>query len=495
MFPARKGRIVDVPHRAGESASPIPLHPGPIPQTHNPMKRLLLVLPLALLPAALAAQAPPGPETINIDYVEETLPNGLRVIYHVDHSTPVAAVDIWYNVGSKHEEPGRTGFAHLFEHMMFKGSRNVADGQHFALLEDAGAGEINGTTQWDRTNYFEVVPSNQLELALWIEADRMGTLLETLTPEKLDNQREVVKNEKRSRVDNQPYGSWLGTMQGLLYPPGHPYHHDIIGSMEDLSAATTDDVSSFFRTYYAPNNAVLVVAGDFELETARAMVRSHFGDIARGPAPPPRPSADLPPTLGESRREVVPDPLAPAPAVYVGFRVPNARDRDASAVGLLSTVLGARSGALYESLVRRQQIATGISVFNLGLVDAQDALVVIAQGRPGGDADSLEAAVLAELGRLDAGLTQAALDRARAQQRFSFIDGLQSTGGFGGRADLLAQGATFHNDPGWVNRQLAQNDRVTVADLQRLARERLVATNRVVLVYVPAAQPQPTGDQ
>ena len=459
------------------------------------MKRLLLALPLALLPAAMAAQAPSGPETINIDFVEETLPNGLRVIYHVDHSTPVAAVDIWYHVGSKHEQPGRTGFAHLFEHMMFKGSRNVPDGGHFGLLEDAGAGDVNGTTQWDRTNYYEVIPSNQLELALWIEADRMGTLLETLTPEKLDNQREVVKNERRARVDNQPYGSWLGKLQEHLFPAGHPYHHDIIGSMEDLSAATTDDVSSFFRTYYAPNNAVLVIAGDFELEAAKTMVRRYFAGIARGPAPPPLANADLPPTLGGGRREVVPDPLAPAPAVYVGFRVPNARSRDANAVGLLATTLGSRSGTLYESLVRRQQIATGVSVFNLGMVDAQDAFVIIAQGKPGASADSLEAAVLAELGRLDAGLTPAALDRARAQQRFSWIDALQSTGGFSGRADRLAQGAVFHNDPGWVNRQLTEDARVTAADLQRLARERLNADNRVVLVYVPAAQPQPTGDQ
>jgi zinc protease len=459
------------------------------------MKRLLLALPLALLPAAMAAQAPPGPETVHIDYTEETLDNGLRVVYHVDHSTPVAAVDVWYHVGSKHEQPGHTGFAHLFEHMMFKGSRNVADGQHFGLLEDAGAGQINGTTSWDRTNYFEQVPSNQLELALWIEADRMGTLLETLTPAKLDNQREVVKNERRQRIDNQPYGSWLGKMQTYLYPEGHPYHHDVIGSMDDLTAASTEDVSSFFRTYYAPNNAVLVVAGDFDLDAAKAMVRRHFGDIARGPAPPPLANTALPPTLGGGRREVVTDANAPAPAVYIGFRVPNARDRDASAVGLLTTLLGARSSALYESLVRRQQVATGVGAFNLGLVDAQDAMVLIVQGKPGGSADSLEAAVMAELGRVQGSLSQAGLDRARAQQRFGFINGLQNTGGFGGRADLLAQGATYHNDPGWVNRQLAENDRVTLADLQRLVRERMTADNRVVLVYVPAAQPQPSGNQ
>ncbi|HEU0054019.1 MAG TPA: pitrilysin family protein, partial [Longimicrobium sp.] len=249
------------------------------------MRRLLLALPLAaLLPGALAAQGRPANEGVRIDYVEDSLPNGLKVIYHVDRSTPVAAVDIWYNVGSKHEQPGRTGFAHLFEHMMFKGSRNVGDGRHFALLEDAGAragSDINGTTWFDRTNYFEQVPSNQLELALWLEADRMGTLLETLTPEKLDNQREVVKNERRQGVDNQPYGTWLEKLLPRGFPAGHPYSHTVIGSMEDLSAASVDDVKNFFRTYYAPNNAVLVVAGDIDVEQAKALVRKHFADIPR----------------------------------------------------------------------------------------------------------------------------------------------------------------------------------------------------------------------
>jgi zinc protease len=463
------------------------------------MKRLLFALPLAvLLPAALAAQPQAGSETVQISYVEETLPNGLRVIYHVDRSTPVAAVDIWYNVGSKHEQPGRTGFAHLFEHMMFKGSRNVADGQHFALLQDAGARsgvDINGTTSWDRTNYFEQVPSNQLELALWMEADRMGTLLETLTPEKLENQREVVKNERRQSVDNQPYGSWVEKMLGHLFPEGHPYHHPVIGSMEDLTAATTDDVSTFFRTYYAPNNAVLVIAGDIDVDNAKMLVRRHFGDIARGPAPPPLRSMALPPRIGQGRREVVQDPNAQAPAIFVGFRAPPARDPQANAVSLLTTVLGARSSGLYESLVRRQQIATGVGSFNFGLVDGADGMFIIANGKPGSSADSLEAALMAELDNLAAHVTQAALDRARAQARFGFINGLQNTGGFGGRADMLAMGATYFNDAGWVNRQLAENDRVTLADLQRLVRERMSADNRVVLVFVPAPQPSTPGDR
>jgi zinc protease len=463
------------------------------------MKRLLFALPLAaaMLPSVLPAQR--TGEAIRIDYVEETLPNGLKVIYHVDRSTPVAAVDIWYNVGSKHEQQGRTGFAHLFEHMMFKGSKNVADGQHFGLLEDAGAragSDINGTTSWDRTNYFEQVPSNQLELALWLESDRMGTLLETLTQEKLDNQREVVKNERRQGVDNQPFGTWLEKTLAHAFPAGHPYHHTVIGSMEDLSAATVDDVKNFFRTYYAPNNAVLVVAGDIDVDQAKQMVRKHFGDIARGPAPPPLRDMTLPATLGAPKREVVQDANAPVPAVFITYRVPNARDPRGTAVSLLAGAIGqGRSSPLYERLVREQQIATNVSAFNFGLVDGADLLIVNAQGKPGASADSLEKAVVAELDRIGASITQVQLDRVKASGRYSLINGLQVTGGFGGRADQLAQAWTYYRDPNWVNRRLADIDRVTLADIRSIATERLVPNNRVTLVYVPAARAPQAGAQ
>ncbi len=224
----------------------------------------LLMVAAVNLQAQGRAAPPAKSGNVRIDYTEETLPNGLHVIYHVDRTTPVAAVLLWYNVGSKVEQPGKTGFAHLFEHMMFQGSKNVPKTGHFSLLEAAGGragADINGTTSNDRTNYFEQLPSNQVELALWLEADRMGTLTETLTQEKLDNQREVVKNERRQGMDNQPYGTAFERIEEALYPEGHPYHHDVIGSMADLSAATREDVISFFKTYYAPNNAVLVVSG------------------------------------------------------------------------------------------------------------------------------------------------------------------------------------------------------------------------------------------
>jgi zinc protease len=438
--------------------------------------------------ARRTAQSEKSPE-LRIDYSKETLPNGLTVLYHVDHSTPVAAVLLWYNVGSKMEQPGKTGFAHLFEHMMFKGSRNVADGQHLALLEAAGARtgpDMNGTTNWDRTNYFEQVPSNQLELALWLESDRMGTLTDALTKEKLDNVREVVKNERRQTVDNQPYGTWLEKSEEALFPEPHPYHHSIIGSMSDLSAASLEDVRSFFKTYYAPNNAVLVVAGDIDVPEAKAMVRKYFGPIPRGPAPPRLSNTNLPETVGYENRIVVQDALAPAPQVIVAYRVPPAKDRRAPVVRILANVIGGgNSSRLDEALVRRQQVATSVTGLSLGLADGGDMLIFLANGKSGSNPDSLERALLAELAGTSS-FTQSELERARAEERFSFVDGLQTTGGIGGRADRLAEGWTFFHDPNYVNTVLRQIDRVSLDDLNALARERLVPTNRVILVYVPA---------
>src|SRR5215212_6772932 len=250
------------------------------------LKQIVCAALLTAVASPLASQSSPTAPKIRIDFTQEKLPNGLTVIYSIDRSTPVVAVEVMYNVGSKNEQVGRTGFAHLFEHVMFKGSRNVPDGAHWSLLEKVGGragSDINGTTWTDRTNYFEQVPSNYLELALWLEADRMGTLTQTLTKEKLDNQREVVKNERRQGVDNQPYGSWLEKTLGYLYPAMHPYQHSVIGSMTDLTNASVDDVKTFFNTYYAPNNAVLVIAGDIDLNEAKALVRKRFGAIPRGP--------------------------------------------------------------------------------------------------------------------------------------------------------------------------------------------------------------------
>jgi predicted Zn-dependent peptidase len=458
--------------------------------------RYLAVSLLCLAAANAGAQAKSSPAgkspELRIDFTRETLPNGLNVIYHVDHSTPVAAVLLWYNVGSKMEQPGRTGFAHLFEHMMFQGSKNVPKGQHFGLLEAAGGrggADINGTTNWDRTNYFEQVPSNQLELALWLESDRMGTLLEAMDQAKLDNQREVVKNERRQGIDNQPYGTAFEKLEEAVFPDGHPYHHDVIGSMADLSAASLSDVQNFFKTYYAPNNAVLVIAGDIDVPQAKQMVRKYFGPIPRGPKVPPLANMSLPALIGHQQRYVIVDSLAPAPAIYVGYRVPSAKDRRAPVVTLLGDVLSTgRSSRLYDALVRRQQVATNVGGGEFGLADGADMLIFTATGKPGSNPDSLEVALMAELAGASS-FTQAELDRARAAERFQFVNGLQTTGGFGGRADRLAEGWTHFRDPNHVNTVLRDYDRVTLDDLNALARERIVPANRVVLIYVPAKKP------
>jgi zinc protease len=452
-----------------------------------------LVGALLLVPSVALAQASPYPR---VDFVRDSLPNGLQIIYHEDHSTPVAAVNLWYDVGSKNEQPGRTGFAHLFEHVMFKGSKNVGDGQHFALLEAAGGragADINGTTYYDRTNYFEQVPSNQLELALWLEADRMGTLTEVLSSEKLENQKDVVKNEKRQSYDNQPYGSWSSEMLRLAYPEGHPYHHDVIGSMEDLTAANIEDVHAFFRTYYAPNNAVLVVAGDIDVAQAKELVRKHFGWIPRGPVKPALRDTRLPPTFGAIQRKQIEDEQAPAPAVYVGFRVPNYRSAQVAAAEMLYSMISTgRSSHLYRTLVLQKQVATGVSGFKFDMVEGEDLMVFTARGRPGGDPAALEAAMMEALGSLGPVLTQAELDRTRAQQRFNFINQLQTMGGFFGRADRLAEGWTYHKDPNWVNTILPAYDAVTVDQVKALAAERLVPTNRITLLFVP--KPAASGE-
>ena len=462
--------------------------------------RLLLSLIAGAILAGPAGAQRPSPvlattassrTELRVDYVEDSLANGLKVLYHVDRSSPIVAVNLWYNVGSKHEQPGRTGFAHLFEHMMFKGSQNVPDGQHFSLLEAAGgrAGyDINGTTANDRTNYFEIVPSNRLELALWLEADRMGTLLRTLTAEKLENQREVVKNERRQGMDNQPYGQVFEEATRMAFPPEHPYHHSVIGSMRDLSAASVEDVSRFFRTYYAPNNAVLVVAGDIDVQQARMLVRKHFDDVPRGPAPAPLADMDLPPLIGAERRTVLEERHAPAPGVFFMYRMPAGRDARPT-VELLAGILGqGNSSRLYNSLVREKQLAAEVAAFNLGLSEGADILAVYALGKPGGSPDSLERALKAEIDGLRQGIRQDELDRVRAGARHEFVDGLQMLGGFGGRADRLAEGWTFYRDPNFVNTVLPRYDAVTVAELQRLAMERIVPMNRVTIVAIPTRQ-------
>jgi zinc protease len=439
-----------------------------------------------------SAPAPAQSAGFRIDYVHETLPNGLNVIYHVDRSSPIVAVNTWYNVGSKHEQIGRTGLAHIYEHiMLFKGSRNIRDQERFALLEQAGGRsgiEINGTTSFDRTNYFQQVPSNQLELALWIEGDHMRTAGEALTLESVNAQREIVKNERRQSYDNQPYGLWVEKMVMNIFPEGHPYSHSVIGSMEDLSAQTLQDVKTFFSQYYSPDNAVMVIAGDIDIDAAKALVRKHFGTIPKGLPRPPMRSADLPASLGSPKREVINDKNARTPAIFMGHRVPNARSSESAAIDLLAEILGTgRTSHLYSTMVRTQK-ATGSSAFNFGIVDGRDIFVVNAIGRPGSNPETVERDLAAALDSAVAAITPEQLSRVKASVRYQFVDGLQTMGGFGGRADRLAEGQTFYNDPNWVNRRLSEIDAVTVDQVKAIASTYLVPSNRVTLVFVPAAQ-------
>ena len=415
-----------------------------------------------------------------------TLDNGLRVILSEDHTLPVVAVNLWYNVGSRNERPGRTGLAHLFEHMMFQGSQNAAAGQHISLVQRAG-GSINGTTWLDRTNYFETLPASQLELALWLESDRMGFFLPALTQEKFDNQRAVVKNERLQRVDNAPYGDWDERLQRLLYPEDHPYHHSVIGSMEHLDAATLDDVRDFFRTYYAPNNAVLTLCGDFDPAEARLLVEKWFGSIPRGPEVPPlpgRPALD-PLHIGREVRETVESAVA-VPRIYLAYRIPPYGADGYYAGDLVSEILASgKSARLYRSLVRERQVARAVAAFVLPVVTGAAALILRGNAPPGEDPAILEGALLEEVARLGAeGPSREELDRALVGLEARRMMELQKVNE---RADQLSMLATLFDAPELINTELDRYRAVTADDVRRFVAEHLHDRNRVVLTYLPQA--------
>ncbi|HST57695.1 MAG TPA: pitrilysin family protein [Longimicrobium sp.] len=415
-----------------------------------------------------------------------TLNNGLRVILSEDHTLPVVAVNLWYNVGSRNERPGRTGLAHLFEHMMFQGSQNVTDTQHIALVERAG-GTINASTWLDRTNYYVTVPASHLELALYLESDRMGFFLPALTQEKFDNQREVVKNERRQRVDNAPYGDWDERIQRLLYPEDHPYHHSVIGSMDDLDAATLDDVRDFFSTYYVPNNCVLTLCGDFDPAEARRLIAKWFGPIAQGPAVPPLPGEPRvdPLHLGREVRETVESPVAVA-RIYAAFRIPPYGEPGYYVADVLSEILAAgKSARLYRSLVRERQIARGIAAFVLPVVTGASALIVRANVPPGEAPEPVEAALLEQLRALaEAPPLPEEMERARVGLEARQVLDLQKVNE---RADQLSMLATYFDAPELINTELERYRAVTADDVQRFVREHLVPENRVVMTYLPLA--------
>jgi len=415
------------------------------------------------------------------------LPNGLRVLLSHDHRAPIVAVNLWYDVGSRHEKPGKTGFAHLFEHMMFQGSANVAKGEHFALLQAAG-GTLNASTWLDRTNYHDTLPSHELELALWLEADRLASLLPAMTQEKLDNQREVVKNERRWSVDNQPYGTWDEKLQELLFPDGHPYHHSTIGSMADLDAASLADVSEFFAAHYAPNNAVLTVAGDFDGDAALAMIEKHFGPIGANRSIPSAPSFAIDPIIGAEVREIVPDRV-PLPRVYGAFRMPTFGTDGFDALEVAVDLLGTgRASRLYRTLVREQQLAQDVSVFAFPVIGGAAIFTLWATARPGVGHEALEAALFAEVdGLAESGPTDAELERVRNLHTASVESSLER---IAERADRLSMYACLFDQPERINSEVSRYVAVDAARVRDAMAGSLRPDNRVVLTYIPAESPE-----
>ncbi len=438
------------------------------------------------------ASDPRAPSTVPvIRFTDYRLDNGLRVILSVDRSAPVVAVSAVYDVGSRNEHEGRTGFAHLFEHMMFQGSQNVGKGEHMLLIQDNG-GSMNGTTNQDRTNYFETVPANQLDLALFLEADRMRSL--DISQANLDNQRAVVQEEKRQSYDNQPYGAMSETMSGLVYS-SFGYRHTTIGSMADLNAATLEDVRGFFKTYYAPNNACIAVVGDFSESEAKRKVEKYFGAIPRQPAPPVPDLTEAP--LNGEKRKVLTDPLARLPRYEAAYKAVQGNDPDFEPLSMLATILSAgRASRLYNAIVEKR-IALNVqaSIFpgrGPSLFSFSALLPV------NGSVKAIEGAVDAEVARVQTdGVTVQEVRRAKTQARARLIVGFGGGRGGGGgglqsalgRANSLAQNAIFWNDPGRVNTQLQRMETVTAEDVKRVANRYLVRSNRAVVTAIPSPEP------
>ena len=419
------------------------------------------------------------------------LDNGLLVTLSQDNTAPIVAVNLWYHVGSANEREGRTGFAHLFEHMLFQGSEHVEANEHFELVQRAG-GTLNGSTWLERTNYFETVPSNQLELALWLEADRMGALLPAMTQKKLDTQRDVVKNERRWSVDNQPYGTWWEKLPALAFPESHPFHHSLIGSMEDLSEASLEDVEQFFRTFYTPDNAVLSIAGDFDPAEARRLVEKHFGAIPRGNGKPPLQGLEISDDFGETLRLVVEDDVS-LPRLYLAFRSPVFGSEGYYTASVAGAILGMKQGSrLYRSLVREKQIAADASAFTFDLAKGSDLLILDVTGRPETSVEELENAVEQEVDALiEKGVTEEEVQRAVALIQTDIVTALQSASE---RADRISMFATLLGEPSLINRQAEKYGAVTKENVNAFARERLGPANRAKLIYVPRAQDENEGE-
>jgi predicted Zn-dependent peptidase len=438
---------------------------------------------LSLAPVDAAAQSRSARgAAVDIPYQQFTLPNGLRVVVHTDRKAPIVAVNIWYHVGSKDEPQGRTGFAHLFEHLMFNGSENHR-GEFFEPFELVGATDQNGTTNQDRTNYFQNVPTTALDMALWMESDRMGHLLGAIDQATLDEQRGVVQNEKR-QGENQPYGQVWELLGEAMYPKGHPYHHSVIGSMADLNAATLDDVKNWFRTWYGPNNAVLVLAGDIDLATAKEKVAKYFGHIPASPTMA-QPKVNVSPLAADSRNQI--SDKVPQARIHRAWNVPQANTVDFDRLQLFAQVLGgSRSSRLDQRLLFTDKLVDNVSASAFSS-QLSSTFLITATVKQGVDPAKVEAAIDEELKRLLAeGPTQAELEQARTVFKAGFIRGIERIGGFGGKADVLAECTVYTGNPGCFRNSLRTIDTATAAQIKTAANAWLGAgRGSHTLVVVP----------
>ena len=454
------------------------------------MTRGLSLLVLCIAAPALAqtpASAPsPAPKKIEVAYTQFTLPNGLRVILHEDHSVPIVTVNTWFHVGSAREKVGRTGFAHLFEHLMFMGSGHVKPGEFDQLLEAAG-GENNASTGNDRTNYYINVPSNALELALFLESDRIGYLLDTMTPKTVDAQRDVVKNERRQSYENRPYGMAQPTLSEMLYPEGHPYHWPVIGYMEDLTAASHEDVVEFFKKYYAPTNASLVVAGDIDPAKTKTLVEKWFGDVKR--AAPAEPMTIPGVALTSVQKKTLTDRVQ-LPRLYLAWLTPRHFEPGDAALDVLADVLaGGMNARLYKRLVYDMQIAQDVSAFQASSA-LSSSFQIIATARPGHTVAELQKVIDEELQKLhNENPTAREIERSVNKIEASFYDRMERLGGFGGKADQINGYFSETGDPDWFNEDLNRYRALSPSDIRAAAAAFLPLDRRVELIVEPEKKP------
>jgi zinc protease len=419
---------------------------------------------------------------ITVPFEKYVLPNGLNVILHEDHSVPIVGVNMWYHVGSAREKRGKTGFAHLFEHMMFQGSKHVEKGEHFKFLQEAGA-TLNGSTNTDRTNYWELVPSNFLELALYLESDRMGFLLEAMDQQKLDNQRDVVKNERRQNYENRPYGLAGKLISENLYPPDHPYHWLTIGTEEDLSNATLEDVKEFFRRYYGPNNASLCIGGDIDVNKTKELVEKYLGGLKKIPDVPR--VQPLGTAVGGEKYLTMEDHVQ-LPRLYLAWPSVSSYAQDDAELDLLASILTrGKNSRLYKALMYEKQIAQDVSAFESGGEIAGE-FYVIATAKPGHTLKELKAAIDEVIeGMKEGGVQSRELERAKNGFKADFVYRLQSVGGFGGRTDVLNQYNIFLGDPGYFDKDLERYEKASAAEIQGVAQKYLKQEGRIILSVVP----------